>query len=632
MNTKPTFSQKIRYAFENTLSKGTPAIIMWLAILSLLIVVIAASILAFTGIKQTEGEDLNFIEAAWQSLMHTMDSGTLGGDSGWSFRIIMLFVTIGGIFILSSLIGTLTSGLESTLDEMRKGRSRVLETDHTLILGWSSKIFSIISELMIANENQKQPRIVVMADKDKVEMEDEIRSKFPETGKMKIICRTGSPLDLTDLEVVSPHDARSIIILSPEEGNADTHVIKSILAITNNPKRKQGKYHIVAEIRNEENMEAAELVGADEAVLVLAGELIARVTAQTCRQSGLSVVYTELLDFDGAEIYFKDEEKMIGKSYKEALFAYENSAVMGIYHPNGDVSINPPMEKKLESGDKIIAISEDDDTIVLSGKSQFEIELQSIINSASKSIEKEKTLILGWNQKGNAIIKELDNYVSAGSEVLVVAEKQEIAATLNELKTSLKNTTVEFKKANTTEKALLNSIPVDSYNHIIILCYEDMDMQEADAKTLITLLHLRNISETAKIDFSIVSEMLDVRNRELAEVTKADDFIVSDKLISLMLSQLSENRHLDKVFATLFASEGSEIYLRPAKDYIKPGSSANFYTIMESAANKGETAIGYRINAHSKDTEKAYGVVVNPVKSKKINWSENDKIIVLAED
>src|ERR1044072_746543 len=107
MNPRPTFSQRIRYSFENTLSKGTPAIIMWLAVLSLLIVVIAAGVLALTGIRQSEGEDLNFVEAAWQSLMHTMDSGTLGGDNGWSFRIVMLFVTIGGIFILSSLIGTL---------------------------------------------------------------------------------------------------------------------------------------------------------------------------------------------------------------------------------------------------------------------------------------------------------------------------------------------------------------------------------------------------------------------------------------------------------------------------------------------------------------------------------------------
>jgi hypothetical protein len=283
MRQRPTFSQKMRYAFENTLSKGTSAIMMWLAIVSVLIVVIAASILAITGIKQTEGEDLNFIEAAWQSLMHTMDSGTLGGDSGWSFRVVMLFVTIGGIFILSSLIGAITSGLEGALEEMRKGRSQVLETNHTLILGWSSKVYSIIAELITANENQKKPRIVILADKDKVEMEDEIRSKFSDTKNTKIICRTGSPLDLSDLEVVSPHEARSIIVLAGEEDNADTYVIKSVLAITNGKNRKKEAYHIVAEIKDPKNLEAAELVGNDETVFVLSSDLIARITAQTCR-------------------------------------------------------------------------------------------------------------------------------------------------------------------------------------------------------------------------------------------------------------------------------------------------------------------------------------------------------------
>lgn len=632
MKKQVRFSEKLRYAFENTLSKGTPAIILWLAIISLLIVIVAGAVLAITGISQDENEQLNFVEAAWQSLMHTMDSGALGGDSGWSFRIVMFFVTIGGIFILSSLIGTLTSGLENTLDELRKGRSKVLESNHTLILGWSSKVFPIISELIIANANQKKARIVIMADKDKVEMEDEIRSKFPDTKNTKIICRTGSPLDLTDLEVASPHEARSIIIISPEEGNADTHVIKSILAITNNPNRKNEKYHIVAEIREEENLEAAELVGNEEAVLVLSSDLIARVTAQTCRQSGLSVVYTELLDFDGAEIYFKNEPKLVGKTYKEALFSFENSAVIGLFHADGNVSINPSMDKKLEKGDQVIAISEDDDTLHLSNKTNFDIELNTILNGAKLAASKEKTLILGWNEKGRSIIRELDNYVVSGSEVVIVSEFEFSEEELRTLREEMKNISIKVQIAKTTEKAVLNGLDIGKFDHIILLCYANMDMQEADAKTLISLLHLRNISEGLKKDLSIVSEMLDVRNRELAEVTKADDFIVSDKLISLMLSQLSENKHLQKVFQNLFSSEGSEIYLRPASDYVQPGQSVNFYTILESASRRGETAIGYRIQAEAKQPEKAYGIVVNPDKSKKVSFEKNDKVIVLAED
>src|SRR4029078_2789703 len=115
----------------------------------------------------------------------------------------------------------------------------------------------------------------------------------------------------------------------PETANPDIYVIKSVLAVTNNPNRKTDPYHIVAEIRDAKNLEAAVLVGGREAIYVQGEDLIARVTAQTCRQSGLSVVYTELLAFDGAEIYFKEEPALAGRTYREIISAYEDSTVIG---------------------------------------------------------------------------------------------------------------------------------------------------------------------------------------------------------------------------------------------------------------------------------------------------------------
>src|SRR4029453_14302532 len=98
-----------------------------------------------------------FFEGVWQSMLRTLDPGVVAGDSSWKLRVLMLAVAVGGIFIVSILIGTITSGLETRLTELRKGRSRVIEQRFTLILGWSSKVYSIIGELLIANENQKAP-------------------------------------------------------------------------------------------------------------------------------------------------------------------------------------------------------------------------------------------------------------------------------------------------------------------------------------------------------------------------------------------------------------------------------------------------------------------------------------------
>src|SRR6185503_10757647 len=121
--------------------------------------------------------------------------------------------TLGGVFVVSSLIGVISNGLEAQMDRLRKGRSLVLEQNHVLILGWSTHVFTILSELVTANENQKKARIVILADKDKVEMEDGIRARVELRGAMRINCRPGSPIDLTDLEIANPHKARSIIIL-----------------------------------------------------------------------------------------------------------------------------------------------------------------------------------------------------------------------------------------------------------------------------------------------------------------------------------------------------------------------------------------------------------------------------------
>jgi hypothetical protein len=85
------------------------------------------------------------------------------------------------------------------------------------------------------------------------------------------------------------------------------------------------------------------------------------------------------------------------------------------------------------------------------------------------------------------------------------------------------------------------------------------------------------------------------------------------------------------VFADIFDPEGSEIYLKPVGDYVELDQPLNFYTIVEAARRRGEAAIGYRQSADSDDAAKAYGIVINPDKSNKVTFENEDRIIVLAE-
>jgi voltage-gated potassium channel Kch len=639
MKMRPTLHQRLQYAFDNLMSRGTPALVGGLAALSLIMVLLAAFVIRLGGTAlapEGSGTPMPFLEAFWDSLMRTLDPGTMGGDQGWGFRLVMLVVTVGGIFIVSALIGVLSSGLDQRLDQLQKGRSQVLESGHTVILGWSPQIFTILSELMIANENQTNARIVILANQDKVEMEDEVRERVPQIGSTKIIVRSGNPIDLTDLEIASPHSARSIIVLPPDGDNPDTYVIKTVLAITNNPTRHPEPYHIVTQIHDQKNRDVVEMVGGNDRVqAVLSGDLIARVVAQTSRQSGLSVVYTELLNFGGDEIYFTQEPTLVGKSYGEALLAYEDSCVMGLEKPDGTIRMNPPMDTPIEAGDKLFALSADDDTVRVSGLAEVPLDADGLrANGSKRRLTPEKTMILGWNECAATIIRELDHYVAKGSRVMVVADvdDQQVKRELKECCQRMPNQKVTFLPGDTTSRRLLESLKADEYDHMIVLSYAGLEVQEADAKTLVTLLHLRDIAETDATPFSIVSEMLDLRNRQLAEVAHVDDFIVSAHLVSLMMSQLSENADLYAVFEDIFNAEGSEIYLKPIGEYIETGRPVNFYTLVEAARQRGQTAFGYRLVREAGDAARSYGVHTNPKKSEMITFFPEDKLIVIAED
>ena len=626
---KPTFAERFRYWFDNWMSRGTIALMALLGLATVLLVAVVGGItvivLAIIPDRYNQfDEDFTPWDVFWGGLMRTLDPGTMGGDQGWLFRLLMLVITIGGLIIVASLIGIISGAFDSKVEELRKGRSRVLETDHTLILGWSPKVFPIISEIVIANQSRGRSVIVVLADKDKVEMEDEIKAEVGATGKTRVICRTGDPMSLTDLDIANPNGARSIILVAPEASpDPDADVMKSALALTNNPRRRPEPYHIVGELEHPSNLEVATLVGGAEAHWVLGDELIGRITVQSCRQSGLSVVYSELLDFDGDELYFTEQPGLYGRSYFETQLAFATCTVIGMVK-GGVVTLNPSDEAVYETGDQLIVIAEDDSVIVTAAPGVPDA--SAVSTTTPVAAQPERTLILGYNSGLAAMLKELNEYVAPGSVVSLVADVKQPRLP------SFDNLEVEFTRGDATSRALLDSIGVDSYDHIIVLAYKGtLDTQRADGKTLITLLQLRDIEVRTGVDLNIVSEMLDDRNLELAEVTNADDFIVSDKLISLMLSQVSESRQLTDVFEQLFSSSGSEIYLQPADLYVAPGAEVDFYTVLEAARRRGETAIGYRIEEFAHSSEHGYGVTVNPRKTDRLSLTATDRIIVLAE-
>jgi hypothetical protein len=187
---KPSFRERARYRFDNVMSRGTIALMGLLAVATVALVLVVSLVVWVFRAFPDGAEEGDFIDILWGGLMRTLDPGTMGGDVGWGFRLLMLVITIGGLIIVASLIGIVSGAFDSKVADLRKGRSRVLESDHTLILGWNSKIHSIVHEIVLANESRGRMSIVVLGDRDKVEMEDEIRAAAGNLGRTAVICRT----------------------------------------------------------------------------------------------------------------------------------------------------------------------------------------------------------------------------------------------------------------------------------------------------------------------------------------------------------------------------------------------------------------------------------------------------------
>jgi hypothetical protein len=383
---------------------------------------------------------------------------------------------------------------------------------------------------------------------------------------------------------------------------------------------------VVAELNEAETARALHDASKGSVVTVQAADVIARVTAQACRQSGLSVVWRDLLDFAGDEIYFRVVPELQGHTYGEALLAFETSSVIGRRAADGTISVNPAMETVFEPGDAVIALSADDDTVVLTGF--VDEDAPDAVLSPSPSERPDSLLVVGWSHVGPVVLQELDQFAPAGSTVDVLVDPDLVdPGELVDLDLGRLRVTYQSTGSNLDE--LGASVRTQQYDKVVVLGYRrGLTPPEADARSLLSLIILQQalVASSSGQRPRIVTELLDARDADLARATGADDFVVSDELSSLMLAQLAERADLEDVFADLFDVEGSAIALEPAKWYVTSSQKA-FRGVVAAARARGESAIGYRIE-HGSDGLPA--VMLNPPKTAEVTLGTDDQVVVIA--
>lgn len=643
--------KRLEYKFDNFMSKGGFSVFLalLLAFFGAFVLMTIARYLAEWWFPNQGIE--NNSDFSWDVFVQLIGLRDTGDNANFATKVVGVVTIFIGLVLFSSLVAFITQEFESKLQSLRKGKSIVVEENHTLILGFTDRIVDIIQELVVANESEDDAVIVFLSQKEKEEMDDFLRDNVGKTQKTRLVTRNGSITNLSDLDKVGIKVAKSVIILNDAKASdseefktlSDARVVKAILAVVA-ANQEESLPVIVVELHLEQYRRLAENIAPGAIITLNEADILARILVQTSRSVGLAAVYLNLVGFEGNEFYFyRPEQGWQSVTFGELPFHFSTGIPIGVRHADGTLTIKACKNYKLADSDEIIILAEDDSTIRFSPQPV----VQPLIKGYAyrrKSLDRkpEKHLVIGWNNKTPITIKEYAKYLVAGSQVNLVTQDltKDVQAEFDNIAKEYPDIKMNIIQVNLESIEELETLKPYEFNSISILAGRGKNAEEIDAKTLTVLLEIRQIfrehtKETGnQVTTELIAEIIDSQDTDLVIKAGVKDFLLTDQFVSKILAQVSQEPDIMSIYRDLFSPEGSELYVKPISLYFPKEqiSKLTFADCVLAAQNRNELCIGVRISAIAQDKNQNFGVDLIPSLDKQLNLSLDDGLITLAED
>lgn len=607
--------------------------------------------------------------AVWIFLVDTGAHAEVKEGSGMPAWFVALLATVCGLHVFALLISLLTERLQNFLEHMQKGRSRVLCSGHVVILGWSDKIPTIVEELAEANVSEGGGTIAILADGDKTELEAELQSMLDNSQSVyrgrglrgtTWAVRSGNPMLISDLKLVSASLAKAIIVLADNtmpSNMADEKTLRTLLGLVGldheleleleddsakkkvsaqdmrsnllQPRRWERKatiefgqeQHIVVELTDIDSVPLVEALGSKKAEIVVSHDMAGQLLIQGSRQEGLAQIYEQIVGFEGCEFYIEGWPQLVGLPYSQVAFAFETAIVVGIVTGEGHLHMNPPNNHILEMDDRVVVLAEDNDTyspaeeVPLYGYSAGS-HRQSPPNPERRP---EHILICGWRRDLGDMIKELEAVVGPGSSLTLMSEvpDEEREARLGEnereIHKNLHNLKLIDHVGDPTCRKDLERLPIEKYDSLIVVSDEELESNAnamaADGRAIATMLLVLDIrrghSNPTDAPVRVTSELRDTRTRHLIKATGLSDYIMSQNIVAAVIANIAESREVNGIMKEILTSKGNSIFLPLAEAYLKePDEQTSFWELAARCRDSEETMLGFREADHS--------IVLNP--------------------
>lgn len=605
---KNSFKDRFAYWFDTQMSEGSIALIKLLAVVSALAIAVITIIMVAMG--YSEGSGLDVFWDSFATIINAWMPYYSDGDGEIGYLIIMAIAAIVGLLFTSVLIGIISNAIEEYVESLKDGKSRVLEKDHIVMLGFTPGDYTLITQLILAAGSKKRT-ILIGSDINSEEVRESITENVDIPKNIKLIFRTIDICDPASLEKCSLTTCKRIII-SPMD---DKKTIKTLLAVSLLINSTDNENVRVSALISKNEYDFPDTVAAKHNVTtVQLHNTIAKMVALSCTQTGLSDAFREVFAFDGNEFYSIEKPDAAGMTFKELTYKLDKAVPVGIIH-EGNVTINPDKDTKIAEGDKLIVFSEEPDSAVVT-----DLDYQEEKMNRYKSTDTgRKVAMIGYNSSIKTIFREMPDDISEIIIAGIPADKKGLVTKLN----AAEDQDLSFFDEDIDEEEYMLEL-VKKADHVVLLSDYTMEDEDADIQSIFRIMRLRDIRTKNNLTFNITTEMRKKSNLNLIKIDDHLDYVVASNMSSLFLAQLSENYDIRDLFKEILSNKGNELHLRKVGDF---GCDGTYTTLQlrNLGLENNCIVLGY-LRA---DTYESF---FNPSLSEEIKLSAEDSLIVLSEN
>lgn len=553
--------RKIRERLNIELVKN-PGKIILLCILLLNVAIIMVSAMIISGLSLKGTENMGFWEAVFCTITMILDAGCVQfviadiGKSGVAIAVICLvIIMVGMVTFTGAVIGYLTNYI-SDLIQMANTQTRLMVSEHVVILNWNTRGSEIINDLLYCNKRQT---VVVLVNEDKKDVETEIRERLADTvrrekihNKLNVIVREGDVFSSKQLNDISIKTASSVIILD------NPQTIKTLMQVADlvNDRESLDNQKIIVEITDDWTWDLVKRIiarkqveGKCNIVPVRVNRILGQILSQFSLMPELNMVYRELFSNKGAaffseELRVEDEQKYI----REYLQTHKNAL---------------PLTGMVSGGkDYFYYVADDEEAIHKQGSlspSDYKVDW-----NADYWMEQKNIIILGHNSNIREIMMGFEafrcewGYKDGHDEIvrILVIDEEENLIKMNYYKeypfvvgTVAADICDREKICDAIEKF------VDSHEEdtsVLILSDDSVESSEVDSHALAHLIYVQDIikkREDADPDFNVESidvivEIIDPKHHDIVSSYSVYNVVISNRYISKMITQIGEKEAL----------------------------------------------------------------------------------------